>query len=50
VAAVRPNGLLGAGYLAAIRPFRRLIVYPLMLRDIARKWPERAAHPAANPA
>ena len=47
---VRPNGLLGAGYLAAIRPFRRLIVYPLMLRDIARKWPERAAHPAANPA
>ena len=47
---VRPNGLLGAGYLAAIRPFRRLIVYPLMLRDIARKWPERPAHPAATPA
>ena len=29
---VKPNGVLGAGYMAAIRPFRRLIVYPAMLR------------------
>lgn len=35
---VRPNGLLGRGYLAAIAPFRHLIVYPLMLRDIGRLW------------
>ena len=31
---VKPNGSLGVGYLAAIAPFRHLIVYPLMLRDI----------------
>jgi uncharacterized protein DUF2867 len=35
---VKPNGLLGTGYLAAIRPFRHLIVYPQMLRDIERRW------------
>jgi Protein of unknown function (DUF2867) len=38
---VKPNGLLGAGYLAAIKPFRRLIVYPPMIRDIGRRWRER---------
>jgi len=35
---VCPNGALGAAYLAAIAPFRHLIVYPLMLRDIRRAW------------
>jgi Protein of unknown function (DUF2867) len=35
---VKPNGLLGEAYLAAIKPFRHLIVYPSMLRDIGRKW------------
>jgi hypothetical protein len=35
---VRPNGLLGTGYVAAIRPFRHLIVYPRMLRQIGRAW------------
>jgi hypothetical protein len=30
---VKPNGLLGAAYMAAIRPFRHLIVYPAMLRE-----------------
>lgn len=35
---VKPNGVLGAAYLAAIAPFRHLIVYPLMLRDIGRAW------------
>jgi hypothetical protein len=34
---VKPNGLRGAGYMAAIRPFRRLIVYPAMLRGIERE-------------
>jgi len=33
---VKPNGLLGTGYMAAIRPFRHLIVYPAMLRGIER--------------
>ncbi|HEX3546248.1 MAG TPA: DUF2867 domain-containing protein [Mycobacterium sp.] len=35
---VRPNRALGLGYLAAIAPFRHLIVYPLMMRDIGRAW------------
>ena len=35
---VKPNGLLGTGYLAAIRPFRHLIVYPQMMRDVERGW------------
>ena len=29
---VKPNGLLGTAYMAAIRPFRHLLVYPPMLR------------------
>jgi hypothetical protein len=29
---VKPNGLLGIGYMAAIKPFRRLVVYPQMMR------------------
>ena len=35
---VKPNGVFGTAYLAAIRPFRRLIVYPAMLRGIEREW------------
>jgi hypothetical protein len=35
---VKPNGLLGTVYMAAIRPFRHLIVYPPMLREIGRGW------------
>jgi hypothetical protein len=35
---VKPNGLLGSGYLAAIRPFRHLIVYPALTREIGRAW------------
>jgi hypothetical protein len=35
---VKPNGLLGQAYMAAIRPFRHLVVYPPMLRDGARAW------------
>ena len=40
---VKPNGLLGAAYMAAIKPFRYLIVYPPMIREIGRRW--RAAGP-----
>jgi hypothetical protein len=35
---VKPNGLLGRLYMAAITPFRYLIVYPQMLKEIGRKW------------
>jgi hypothetical protein len=33
---VKPNGLFGTAYMAAIRPFRHLIVYPAMMRQIER--------------
>ncbi len=39
---VKPNGLLGTAYMAAIAPFRHLIVYPRMLRDMGRTWRARA--------
>ena len=42
---VKPNGLLGTVYMAAIRPFRRLIVYPPMLGRIGQKWRALAADP-----
>jgi hypothetical protein len=35
---VKPNGRLGELYMKAITPFRHLIVYPTMLRDIGRTW------------
>jgi hypothetical protein len=35
---VKPNGLLGNAYMAAIAPFRHLIVYPPMIREIGRSW------------
>jgi hypothetical protein len=31
--------------MAAIRPFRHLIVYPPMLQEIGRSWRERAGDP-----
>jgi hypothetical protein len=34
---VKPSGLLGDAYMAAIRPFRHLIVYPAMMRQIERE-------------
>ena len=43
---VKPNGLLGTGYMAAIRPFRHLIVYPPMLREIGRRWQALPGDPA----
>ena len=38
---VKPNGLLGQAYMAAIRPFRHLIVYPPMLERVERDWRAR---------
>src|SRR5215831_10479220 len=42
---VKPNGLLGASYMAAIAPFRRLVVYPRILAEVGRQWRARAAEP-----
>jgi putative methionine-R-sulfoxide reductase with GAF domain len=48
---VKPHGLLGTGYMAAITPFRRLLVYPRMLREIEREWQAGAdeAAPRSKP-
>jgi Protein of unknown function (DUF2867) len=35
---VKPRGLLGKGYMALIRPFRHLIVYPALMRQIEEMW------------
>ncbi|WP_194898188.1 DUF2867 domain-containing protein [Catenulispora pinisilvae] len=37
---VKPNGRLGALYMAGIRPFRHLIVYPAIGRAWERRWRE----------
>jgi hypothetical protein len=44
---VKPNGLLGTAYMAAIKPFRHLIVYPPMIRQIGRDWQVHAGDPIA---
>ena len=35
---VKPNGRFGTAYMAAIRPFRHLIVYPALTRLIEQRW------------
>jgi hypothetical protein len=45
---VKPNGLLGTGYMAAITPFRHLVVYPPMIRQIGQAWRTRGV--GADPA
>jgi hypothetical protein len=40
---VKRNGFLGSAYMTAIRPFRHVLVYPQMLRDIEQRWPMRPA-------
>ena len=42
---VKPNGLLGTGYMAVIKPFRRLIVYPRLTRETERAWQALNANP-----
>jgi uncharacterized protein DUF2867 len=39
----KPNGRLGKAYMAAIKPFRHALVYPLLLRAIGRQWPKHGA-------
>ena len=45
---VKPNGLLGAVYIA-IKPFRCLIVYPALMREIERNWRAPATDLATKP-
>lgn len=39
---VKPRGRLGELYLSLIRPFRHLIVYPALVRQIGRAWETRS--------
>jgi hypothetical protein len=45
---VKPNGLVGDAYMALIKPFRYLFVYPPMLRELTRTWDESIAQSAAS--
>lgn len=45
---VKPNGLLGTTYMAAIKPFRYLIVYPVMFRQMERGWLEQTGGSARS--
>ncbi|MEC3957902.1 DUF2867 domain-containing protein [Nocardia sp. CDC153] len=40
-ALVKPNGTFGRLYMAAIKPFRYLIVYPALTRQWERAWHDR---------
>jgi hypothetical protein len=42
---VKPNRLLGTAYMAAIRPFRHLVVYPAAIRQIEWQWQARTGGP-----
>jgi Protein of unknown function (DUF2867) len=35
---VKPNGWLGRAYMAAIKPFRYALVYPMLIGSIGRRW------------
>lgn len=43
---VKPRGLFGRAYMAAIKPFRYLIVYPALMREFERTWGDN--HPPLN--
>ncbi|UQA90604.1 DUF2867 domain-containing protein [Streptomyces halobius] len=36
----KPNGLLGHAYRTGGKPFRRVLVYPQLLRAIGKNWPQ----------
>jgi hypothetical protein len=38
---VKPRGLFGEAYMALIRPFRYLVVYPALMRQIEKAWKVR---------
>jgi hypothetical protein len=46
---VKRNGLLGKAYMTAITPFRHLIVYPRMMREIEQGWRARVGERTPAP-
>ncbi|HSU34620.1 MAG TPA: DUF2867 domain-containing protein [Propionibacteriaceae bacterium] len=47
---VKPNGLFGRAYMAAIAPFRHLLVYPSLMRSMGRQWREGMSEEPVDPA
>lgn len=45
---VKPRGRLGDAYMLLIAPFRHLVVYPAMLRQIGRAWDARGIPSASS--
>lgn len=45
---VKPRGLFGRGYMALIKPFRYQVVYPALMRSLAKAW--KAQEPAGSSA
>ena len=45
---VKPRGRFGAGYMALIKPFRYVVVYPALMRHIERAWNRRVARATAG--
>ncbi|WP_326622770.1 DUF2867 domain-containing protein [Streptomyces decoyicus] len=45
---VKPNGLFGAVYMAAIKPFRYVGVYPALFRAMGRTWQASAGQRSAG--
>lgn len=43
---VKPRGVVGRGYMALIAPFRHLVVYPALTRQIEKAWNARAVRDA----
>jgi len=41
---VKPNGWAGQAYMAAIAPFRNLVVYPPLMRGIGQEWRSASQH------
>lgn len=39
---VKTRGMLGKAYLLLIQPFRHVIVYPALLREVERRWAARS--------
>lgn len=44
---VKPKGLLGAGYMAVIKPFRLFFVYPALLKVMGKRWANYAQNKVA---
>ncbi|KOU42902.1 DUF2867 domain-containing protein [Streptomyces sp. WM6378] len=45
---VKPNGLFGTLYMAAIKPFRHIGVYPALIRSIGAEWESNSPESTAS--